>query len=607
VTTSLPDPDTTRAAASEEGAERASTVRLALLILEGYLYLAVVAGVFVGAIVFLAWGLLTRRPLIALVAIAIGVPLVVITASTIRSLLFRLPEPDGIPVTANDAPALHAVVNELARQLDARPVHHILIDARCNASALQVPRAGPFWPRNTLLLGYPLFAMISGDQLRAVIAHEVSHFSRGHGRMSAWAYRSRLSWTRLMQTLDARGATPAHAYWLFRWYAPRLRRLSSAIALQHEADADRCAVAVVGSKSTAEALVALEVGASLLEPTFWRAVFDRVEHEQEPPRPFAAMGRQLWDAVASSAEGTLERLLEDTNSPDDTHPCLSERLHAIGEQARLPAIDGPRAGEAYLGPHMRVVAAALDAQWLAVHAEEWRRRHHEVQTDRRHLDELAARERLTPDELFTRGQLIERLDGPDDALPHYRNALAQGHAGAMLAAGRILLDQNDENGVALIERSMDTDPTLVREGCERLIPFLNSRNRPADAYRHSVRLTQLATSEGMADAERRHLTVVDRFAPHGLGLPAVSAIVARLEGEPAVLQAFMVKKELRYSANEQLVLALTASGSAADRLPDRIREEGVLATATIVVLERHDEALVAALEAIAGARVYARA
>jgi hypothetical protein len=56
------------------GAGPASNLRLALLVLEGYACLLAIIGVFVGAIVFLLWGLFARRPLISLAALFIGVP-----------------------------------------------------------------------------------------------------------------------------------------------------------------------------------------------------------------------------------------------------------------------------------------------------------------------------------------------------------------------------------------------------------------------------------------------------------------------------------------------------------------------------------------------------
>lgn len=160
------------------GAGPASNLRLALLVLEGYACLLAIIGVFVGAIVFLLWGLFARRPLISLAALFIGVPLVVTTFRAIRALFFHLPEPDGIPVTAAQAPALHALVEQLRRQIEAPGPNRIVVSRYFNASAVQLPRAGIFWPRNILAIGYPLFATLSPDQLRAVISHELAHLSR---------------------------------------------------------------------------------------------------------------------------------------------------------------------------------------------------------------------------------------------------------------------------------------------------------------------------------------------------------------------------------------------------------------------------------------------
>jgi Zn-dependent protease with chaperone function len=133
-----------------------------------------------------------------------------------------------------------------------------------NASAVQVSRAGIFWPRNTLLLGYPLLAMLSPKQTRAVIAHELGHMTHAHGRISSWVHRTRLSWVRLMKNLDERGATPAHAHLLFRWYVPRLHAMSAAVSRQQELVADHLAASVTSPETTAQALVATR-----LEATLW--------------------------------------------------------------------------------------------------------------------------------------------------------------------------------------------------------------------------------------------------------------------------------------------------------------------------------------------------
>jgi Zn-dependent protease with chaperone function len=510
-------------------------------------------------------------------------------------------------VTAAQAPALHALVEQLRRQIEAPGPNRIVVSRYFNASAVQLPRAGIFWPRNILAIGYPLFATLSPDQLRAVISHELAHLSRAHGRFFTWIYRTRLSWLRLMDSLHARCATPAHAYWLYRWYVPRLQTRSAAISRQQEMLADNCAAWIAGGRTTAEALVALDIGATLFDRTFWQDVFAGVERAPEPPRPFSTLAPHLWDVIAADANGLMAQALQRVTDPADTHAALGDRLRALGEEASLPMPCKPTAGDVYLGPHMAVIAAALDADWHATHAVEWRREHAERRKGRQRLADLAGLAAATPEELFERGQLSERFEDATRAFPHYCAASDRGHTPAMLAAGRILLERNDEAGVALIERAMDGNPALVSEGCDRLVQFFRNRNRLTDVHRYLVRSTRQATRAELAETERKQVSAVDRFSPHRLPAAELSALFARLTRESDVLQAFLATKELRYSTGAQLVLALVAKGQAAQELPEQIRAEAVLPqNAAILVLKRHDRPLRAALDAVPGARVYAR-
>ena len=63
-----------------------SRIRLALLVLEGYAYLALVIASFAAVVAFLAWGVLNRRPLITVMAILIGVPATVPVACSPQSV-----------------------------------------------------------------------------------------------------------------------------------------------------------------------------------------------------------------------------------------------------------------------------------------------------------------------------------------------------------------------------------------------------------------------------------------------------------------------------------------------------------------------------------------
>ena len=130
-----------------------SQLRLVALVLEGYAYLGLIAAIFVAALSFLIWGMLARRPFIGIAAILVGIPVATTVARALRALCFTCEEPKGVDVSPQFGAPLHREVREIAASVGAPTVHRIVITDADNASALQVPRLGVFWPRNTLCLG----------------------------------------------------------------------------------------------------------------------------------------------------------------------------------------------------------------------------------------------------------------------------------------------------------------------------------------------------------------------------------------------------------------------------------------------------------------------
>lgn len=233
---------------------------LTLLIAEGYLYLALIAAIFLSATGFLVWGLLARRPLVAIVAILVGVPVAATTARALRALWLVSPDAEGVEVGPSFGAPLYDRVQEVARQVGAPPVHRILVGRAANAAALQVRYGWIPWRRNTLVLGYPLLATLSTDQIRAVIAHELAHMTHAHGRFSGWVHRTRRTWIQLLDVLQRHQSVPAHVYALYRFYIPRLDRHAAGVSRRHELIADRLAADVAGASVAAEALLAIEIG-----------------------------------------------------------------------------------------------------------------------------------------------------------------------------------------------------------------------------------------------------------------------------------------------------------------------------------------------------------
>jgi Zn-dependent protease with chaperone function len=462
-------------------------MKLLWVIIEGQLYLAGILAIFAAELAFLVWGVWSRRPLIGLAAVFVTVPLIRTSVSAIRACFFRIRAPEGLPLGRSEGRALYDLVEVIRRAVGAPPIERILITGDFNAGAAAYRQPRRVRRCRTLVLGLPVLATLSMTELRAVIAHELAHFSSAHDAFAAWVYRTRASWFALKTSLDQRLATPLYVYWLLQWYVPRLNAASAAVARRHELVADRVAATVAGSRAAADALIAFESGARFAVDTHWPAIRASHETDAEPPRPYTRMLR--WNARVTATDA-LDALFASDTAPEDTHPSLRDRLARLEETISVPPPAARSAGDELLGVALEQLAGRLDEEWIARNAARWSQHRSTYLERRATLDRLGAIETPTPDELYKRAELVEILEGPDKALAIYQRAAEHGHPAASLAAGRVLLDRRDAAGIALVEAAMDRDDTLVPEGCGILAEFYKETHQELAARKCVWRATR---------------------------------------------------------------------------------------------------------------------
>src|SRR5262249_37943374 len=155
----------------------------------------------------------------------------------------------------------------------------------------------------------------------------------------------------------------------------------------------------------------------------------------------------------------------------DTHPCLRDRLSAIGERpdAFIP-LRGPSAAEYFLGDSLAPLTAMLNQRWWARAAHEWRERYRRAEERRARLRELEAkaeREPLDAEEAWQRAVLSEALGDGADLVGLYEEVchLDPCHARATFGLGRLLVSRGERGGIRLLERAMELRPDWVGVGC----------------------------------------------------------------------------------------------------------------------------------------------
>jgi Zn-dependent protease with chaperone function len=225
------------------------------------------------------------------------------------------------PLTRDEVPELFALLDEAA--------------GRAGVPAPEVLHLGDHYTAVTLVqrkrtvvgLGFPLFALLSREELAAVVAHELGHHRSGDLILGAWVHRTRRA---LAHTLEALESAGLFLDLPFSLYASWFMKISSAVSRQQELDADAWSARSCGVRAARGALFKLQHHAD-----HWDVYFDRVL------RPAIAHGARMpilegfrrFRAQARWSEEVVRCLEPRTPQPFDTHPPVEERLRALGPGA----------------------------------------------------------------------------------------------------------------------------------------------------------------------------------------------------------------------------------------------------------------------------------
>ncbi|MGE5470076.1 MAG: hypothetical protein ACM3X0_04700, partial [Bacteroidota bacterium] len=141
-----------------------------------------------------------RSPAAMAVLVLLIVPLVVLIG---RMATLELRPTYGTEIRVADAPRLFRLLRHLRKRLPGPPIHRVVITADFTVAIEQLPRLGLFGAyRNQLVIGLPMTFALSSRELGGLIAHEYAHLSPR--RLSAWIYRQRRNFERLLQRAGER-------------------------------------------------------------------------------------------------------------------------------------------------------------------------------------------------------------------------------------------------------------------------------------------------------------------------------------------------------------------------------------------------------------------
>lgn len=558
-------------------------VRVGLLALLGYGYIFAVLAALAAILAILVFAALAGKHLVAIGKV--GIPLAILAWVILRALWVKLDEPEGRELSAREAPELFALIEDVRSRLKGPHAHRVLLTDEYNAAVVQTPRLGILgWQKNHLLVGLPLLQALSPEQFRAVLAHEYGHLAGAHSRFAGWIYRIRKSWQQLIEALERTGRSTFLFRRFFRWYSPFFAAYSFVLARANEYQADRCAAEAAGARQAADALLNVSIKGAWLHSRFWPELYAHADRQAAPAfAPFGRLAGALSAPVdQAEADKWLAATLARKTDSGDTHPCVADRLAALGEAARVPAPIAESAAKRLLGDSLAPLAEELDRGWRERIAESWSGRYERVQKGRAEVVRLAeksAQGELEVQEAWDYAYWTEETEGGEAALPRYRAVLerAPEESAPQFAVGRLLLERGDEAGIAHLERAMQIAPERTAAAHALIGDYLHGVGRGEEAGERYRRSYAAREEDAAAEEERAALTTADKFLPHGLDEEALEALRAQLREQPRIVKAWLARKALKHRPDADPVFALAVQtrfwGFAGERYVDELCRE----------------------------------
>jgi len=229
------------------------------------------------------------------------------------------PDSDLGPVLARvDAPQLFSTIDAVGRRLGVKPPGQVRLT--------YLPCCGVVaWGRSqALIIGLPLFRVLTQGELRAVVAHELAHLARGDATRAARSARFVEALEQAVARNGRRVRGPLGAW--ARFCLHEASWLIEPVARGQEARADRFSAAIAGGTAASSALVKVAV----VQPLF-REVLQSYDLSESMSLNLYAFFRAFWYRLPVDVHSAMRMsVLTNLNGAHDpAHPPLPDRIASL--------------------------------------------------------------------------------------------------------------------------------------------------------------------------------------------------------------------------------------------------------------------------------------
>ncbi|WP_428909622.1 M48 family metalloprotease [Niallia sp. Krafla_26] len=466
----------------------------------------------------------------------------------IKSLFVKMQLPEGYYLKENEAPELEKTILEISNKLKTPKIHTIVLDDDFNAAVLQQHKFGLFGSKkNILLIGIPLMSSLTREQFTSVLAHELAHISHSDTSIGAMIYRVRMTWSQLMHSLENNDQVGTSLFQKFiKWFYPRYSAHTFVMARQQEYAADAADAKVTSPETVRDTLCAVSIGSQYYYEKYFKELFEESSKTNVVPQPYSQFFDKFQKLDLVVAKAFLKNELEMESNVFDTHPCLTDRLKAVGMKSNTPQ-NGESAVDYFFAKPVSILQQ-FNRSWFEQNGEKWEAQMASYTEAKNRLQVLENSKELDLQGKFEKAILTRNLVGYEQATPMLEEIIAENAdkqiAQAYLTLGNIYLqkEETSQKGENFIRKAVEIDWELKEEALETLCNYYYYTGR-MEAF-EETRAQFEAWPDILAQFEEEFLALNwdDHYVSHDLAPEEVAVIVDELSHHNEIVEVYLVRK-----------------------------------------------------------------
>ncbi len=431
-------------------------------------------------------------------------------------LYIKTPTPSGIRLKEKDAPQLFALIHEAVQLTNCKKISAVYLNGELDASVTERGRMFlPLCSKRILIIGIPLMMAVQIEEFRAILLHEMSHFSKKHTGFNNFLYRQHRRYVVILKSLQEH-STFSPIKKLLVWYINRLSLYAFAYSRKNEYEADSNAAAIAGPLNLAMGLTRLSTAKYQFYEA-WNMVWRHANHLELPNlNAYQLIGAELKKALPLPLQEKLIRFeLRIEKDNYDTHPPLGDRLKNLNVEPFLTTkAFALSAAEHYFADQYSVILDRFNQKWTEQALTQWQ-------------NQYAEREKLAKDILLyenahnlggeeTRALAFAYLELHDDknkartVLQKYLDENPE-DSHTLYCMGLLLSSEFEDECLEKFKLAADLDREWAYASLNSTIKYLFKTGRRVESDQYFQALEVESNRLRQADLERRYIYHTDQF------------------------------------------------------------------------------------------------